>query len=283
MFHANSYGVFLLDKAKNKTEKRGVWYWAPNGSMLVSSWLTANIRDEKFSKSLPKVLQSYRVTFIIRSFTFLQQIESPKKTVEEEGGGSNWDCTPLSVWSMKLLHFLQEIRVMHRTPQAFTAPGYLAQRVQYEQRKTQSFCGRMLIATWIPLDQKPKNDWRCKFTIHTLIGRIFCAVPLYIFPFFSPASSLSGTWNERPEIQANVFYCMWDEKWHCSALSKTQFFTLERVIMPCWTWNGDWFRELFNFKDFKEFPIVRVHSYNPAATDKNRDLQTFQSYVNRKL
>lgn len=98
--------------------------------------------SEVFQKASKNVCVTvYWVTFIIRAYTFHQQIV----THSLENRGSNWDCTLLSAWSMKLLHFLQEICVMHHTPQAFTAPGYLVQRVQYMQRKTQSFCDGMLI------------------------------------------------------------------------------------------------------------------------------------------
>lgn len=81
---------------------------------------------------------------------------------------------------------------MHRTPQAVTAPGYQAQRVQYEQRKTQSFCDRMLITIWIPRMTEgvnsPSTHWEDFLPP--------CAVPLYIFrthPPPLPASSFSGT------------------------------------------------------------------------------------------
>lgn len=138
---------------------------------------SVNFRCQKFSKSLLNCVSVavYWVTFIIRSFTFLPQIV-PHSQENWRGvwGGSNWDCTPLSAWSMKLLHFLPEIRVMHCTLQAFTAPGYLAQRVQYEQRKPQSSSDGMLITNYIPLDQKLKNDWRCEFAIHPFTGRNFC-------------------------------------------------------------------------------------------------------------
>lgn len=166
-----------------------------------------------FAKDFQKCLNVavYWVTFIIRSFTFLQQIETHSQ--------ENWEVKLRLRPSVSMIHEIAPFPAGDSCD-ASHATGFHSSRLSSTESAIWAKKNPILLwqnanywlhSSWSEAQEWVKV-WICHPSVHLggIPAALFGSV-IYSFPFFFN-HPLSGTWKERAETQSDVLYGMWGEK-----------------------------------------------------------------------
>lgn len=193
-----------------------LWRLASGGSWRTAMrWkfrmYSVNVRCGKFSERPPECFSVavYWVTFIIRSCTFLQQIETHSQ--ENWGGGVGGVKLRLHP-SVSMIHEIAPFPA-GASCDASHAAGFQSSRLS--STESAIWAKKNSILLWWNANYYLNSSWSeargwlkvwiRQPSFHWQEFLPSCVVPLYTF-LSPPASSLSGTWKEWAEIQANVMY-----------------------------------------------------------------------------